>query len=110
MAWQYTITPSGRERFLEWLRPPFRPEVTSPPPDPLRTRVHFLGLLPPPQRAALLRDAIERLGGHLEALEPTPDDNDDDRRALRGAVLVLRARIEWLTKLHAEATRSARRR
>ncbi len=106
MAWNYSITPTGRARFLEWLRPPFPAEVTSLPPDPLRTRVHFLGLLPPAQRAAMLREAITSLRGGLGELKPAPDDNADDRRALKGAVLALRARIGWLTGLHREATRT----
>ncbi len=105
-AWLYAITPTGRERFLAWLRPPFSPDVVSVPPDPLRTRVHFLALLSPRRRAGMLGEAVASLRRQLGALKAMPGDNDDDRRALKGAVLATRARIEWLASLHREATRT----
>lgn len=107
-AWLYAITPSGRERFLEWLQPPFDADVVSVPPDPLRTRVHFLGVLSPRQRAEMLRQALADLRRQLETLKPSAEDNTDDRRALRGAVLAARARIQWLTGLQREITKTTR--
>jgi DNA-binding PadR family transcriptional regulator len=106
-AWLYAITPTGRERFLAWLQPPYGPEIITVPPDPLRTRMHFLGVLPPRQRARMLREAIADLRRHAELLKPRTEDTPDDRRALRGAVLATRTRIEWLTSLHREAEQDA---
>lgn len=102
-AWLYSITPEGRRRFLAWLQPPFSAELISIPPDPLRTRVHFLGVLSRRQRAVLLRAAIEGLRQHLAALEAEAGGNADDRSAQRGAVLITRARLDWLASLQRAA-------
>lgn len=106
MAWRYAITSAGRARFLAWLRPPFGPDVAGVPPDPLRTRVHFLGVLSRAQRVQMLADALASVRAELALLQPGDGDDADDRRALRGAVLATEARIEWLAGLQREAARA----
>lgn len=95
----YGITRAGRERLLAWIEPPFEPDVVSIAMDPLRTRVHFLGALPPARRRAFLRQARAELVRHLEELASEPVTDEFDRQALRGGLRVTRARIAWLDEL-----------
>ncbi len=107
-AWNYSLTAAGRASVVAWLEPPFSDAVISVAPDPVRTRVSILGALPRARRIRFLKQAIAELRRHLESLEPGAEWDDDDRRALRGAVLVTRARIEWLDELLRESGRNAR--
>ena len=95
----YGITRAGRERLLAWIEPPFEPDVVSIAMDPLRTRVHFLGALPPARRRAFLRQARAELVRHLEELASEPVTDEFDRQSLRGGLRVTRARIAWLDEL-----------
>src|SRR5262245_60840622 len=107
-AWLYAITPGGRRRLRAWLLPPFSADLVSTPQDPLRTRVHFLSLIPERQRAALFDAALAGLRRHLSALQALRKVGPDDRRALRGAVLAMRARIAWFAGLRREGARTRR--
>ena len=95
----YGITRAGRERLLAWIEPPFEPDVVSIAMDPLRTRVHFLGALPPARRRAFLRQARAELVRHLEELASEPVTDEFDRQSLRGGLRVTRARIAWLDEM-----------
>src|SRR6185436_15686794 len=64
-AWRYAITARGNARFRAWLEPPFAPEVISVPPDPLRTRIHFLATMTSARRAKFVAAALAGLRGHL---------------------------------------------
>lgn len=104
----YALTRTGRERLLAWIEPPFEPDVVSIAMDPLRTRVYFLGALPPVRRRVFLRQARAELERHLEDLAAEPVEDDYDRQALRGGLRVTRARIAWLDELLAKPSRRAR--
>jgi len=95
----YRITRAGRGHLTDWIEPPFEPDVVSIAMDPLRTRVHFLGALPPARRRAFLRQARAELVRHLEELASEPVTDEFDRQALRGGLRVTRARIAWLDEL-----------
>jgi DNA-binding PadR family transcriptional regulator len=94
-AWTYAITAQGRRRFLAWLEPPFEPECVSLPPDPLRTRLSFLGVLPAARRARFLAGAKAALEAELEALESRAEQDEDERRAHSSGVHAMRARLRW---------------
>jgi DNA-binding PadR family transcriptional regulator len=98
-GWQYALTAAGRERFLAWLGPPMTGEVVAIAADPLRTRAHFLGALPPKRRAAFLAAAKDALERHLGDLAPRGDVDRFDRLALRSAVRVTQARLAWLAEV-----------
>ena len=59
------ITPSGTRALKSWMGPPLDPASLGIPPDPLRTRLRFLEVLPPARRRAFLDEAIESLEAGL---------------------------------------------
>jgi DNA-binding PadR family transcriptional regulator len=97
--WLYELTKSGRDCLTEWLSPPLGRDLISVAPDPLRTRVYFLGALSPRQRARFLAQARENLERHIEELAAMPSVDEFDRLADRGAVRLTRARIAWLKEV-----------
>jgi DNA-binding PadR family transcriptional regulator len=107
-GWLYSLKAAGRERFLAWVGPPLTEEVVSIAPDPLRTRVHFLGGLTPRRRDAFLTASRAALERHLETLAHTPDMDEFDELARRGAVRLTRARIAWLDEVRAGLARLKR--
>lgn len=101
-GWRYELTSSGRRRFLAWLEPPFASEVLSVPPDPLRTRLSFLSVLPPARRKRYFDASVRALSAHLEALRASSEDEDDDERHAHAAgTHAMRARIEWMRSFRA---------
>lgn len=97
----YSLTPAGRSRLTAWLAPPLGPEVTGVPPDPLRTRLSFLAVLPAAARRAFVEEA---LAGNRAALQAARADLREARKGpdpwrrlvARGALAALRARKGWL--------------
>lgn len=110
-GWHYALTAKGRERFLAWLGPPLTGEVVSIAPDPLRTRVFFLGALSPAKRKAFFDSARAVLERHLEDLGRQGVADDLDRLALAGAVRLTHARLAWMEEVRRalRARKSARR-
>jgi DNA-binding PadR family transcriptional regulator len=104
-GWHYELTRRGRERFLDWLGPPFAPDVVCLAADPLRTRAHFMGALPARKRAKFLTDARAELERHLRALKVEPDFDDYDRIAMRAAIRVTRAKMQWIDEVGRELAR-----
>jgi len=103
----FTLSPAGLQSLREWLSPPFGPSVGAATFDPIRTRIVFLGALPPRARKRFVDDAIrvvrERLV-ELEALYETERATGRKLDALgtRGAIYELRARLEWLDGVREE--------
>jgi len=95
-GWLCSITPAGRGRLLAWLGPPIAPDVVAIAPDPLRTRLYFLGALAPRRRAAFFTQARTALEDHLRTLAAQETPDAFDRLAMRGAMASTRARIAWL--------------
>jgi DNA-binding PadR family transcriptional regulator len=98
----YSLTPAGSRSLAMWLEAPVDDWVAGVPPDPLRTRAHFLGALSARKREAFLasaRDAVER------QLKTVEEDYRRKRKggyeywATRGALLSMRARRTWLIEL-----------
>jgi DNA-binding PadR family transcriptional regulator len=104
-GWHYTLTPRGRVRFLDWLGPPFTPDVVCLAADPLRTRAHFMGALAPRKREKFLADARAELERHLRALKVEPEFDEYDRMAMRAAIRVTRAKMQWLDEVGRELAR-----
>jgi DNA-binding PadR family transcriptional regulator len=94
--WLYELTKAGRESFLAWLAPPLEPDLISIAPDPLRTRIYFLGALSAPRRAAFLAQARAKLIRHMADLKDATETDEFDRLANRGAIRLARARVAWL--------------
>jgi DNA-binding PadR family transcriptional regulator len=97
----YTLTAAGEKAFLQWLGPPFSPLVLGTPPDPIRTRVGFLGALSPVQRQAFLTEAENQFAQHLSvvaAAEPSISDTFE-RLALQGSYRTMAARMEWVREM-----------
>jgi DNA-binding PadR family transcriptional regulator len=94
--WLYELTKTGREFLLGWLAPSLDPDLVSIAPDPLRTRIYFLGALPPRRRSAFLAQARAKLIRHMAALKDATETDEFDRLANRGAVRLARARVAWL--------------
>jgi DNA-binding PadR family transcriptional regulator len=100
----YSLTTAGREALSRWLGPPLTDATLGIPPDPLRTRMRFLGALPHQLEMSLLTEAEVRLREHLTRVE---EECERYRRAgeshaclmARGAVRMLRARLEWVREV-----------
>ena len=94
----YSLTAAGSRALSRWLSPPLSALVVGAPPDPIRTRIGFLGLLRPAGRHALLADAIAKIRAQLGVLAAALKKPQDpfDRLALRGSYLMMAARLSWL--------------
>src|SRR5262245_54643433 len=95
----YALTAAGQRALLRWLGPPLSPLTVGAPPDPVRTRVGFLGLLSPAARRAFLAEAADRFGRQLPGLAAAAADagaDPFDRWAYRGSYLVMQARLTWV--------------
>src|SRR5262249_34066386 len=89
---QLVLTPPGQRILLPWLRPPSPDWVVGVPPDPLRTRLRFLGALSAVEQAKFLADAESQIQFHLQASEADSERQRDDLyayRMARGAVAAL---------------------
>jgi DNA-binding PadR family transcriptional regulator len=104
--WSYALTAPGHDAFLAWLSPPFDPDLISIAPDPLRTRMYFLGALSPRRRATFLARASEQLERYLKVVAQLPQSDEFDRLAVRGALRLTRARIAWLADVRRSLART----
>lgn len=97
---RYRITPSGRAALRRWLGPAVSVFSASLPPDPLRTRVAFLGALDPPDRAQFLKEAEARILAQMEDAAGYARAADDpwSRLVSDGARATLHARLEWIRR------------
>ena len=99
----FVLTAAGSRAVEKWLEPSVPDWVAGVPPDPLRTRIRFLGLLPLEKQKELLRVAQQSVEWHL--LEMLSDCR---RRRVkggfeywmaRGALMAMRARRAWLREM-----------
>jgi DNA-binding PadR family transcriptional regulator len=103
---ELTITPDGLAALRSWLLP--LPEWTGfVPVDPVRTRMFFLGVLPPEEQEAFLADAEAKARAGVKALREEHEEHLRkeeawEARATRGALLTQEARIEWLAEVRRE--------
>jgi DNA-binding PadR family transcriptional regulator len=82
-----SISSSGSRALKQWLSVPVPEWVAGVPPDPLRTRIRFLGAIGNKLRQQFLEDAYHRTQAHLAAIEA-----DCARRRTRGKFEYLIAR------------------
>ena len=108
-----SVAPSGSRALRQWLSVPIPEWVAGVPPDPLRTRIRFLGAIGNKLRQQFLKDAYHRTRTHLAAIEA-----DCVRRRMhgkfeyliaRGALLSMRSRCAFLQEIsEALGTRHSR--
>lgn len=95
-----SLTAIGVRAFRRWLSIPVPAWVVGIPPDPLRSRVRFLGALPPSGQRAFVAEALRVAGRQLRLLEA----DSRAQHALgpfhhlmsRGALLTMQARLAFL--------------
>lgn len=103
---QYSLTQAGFESLRHWLRA--MPDwVVAVPPDPLRTRLEFLGALPKKQRAQFLEEARSKMRSHLHDVEEYSASvrTGDDKHpflASRGTLRTAKARLQWIGEVLSE--------
>jgi hypothetical protein len=88
--------------------------VTGVPADPLRTRIELIGALSPAERSRFVREAIEAVNAHVEAVsrEVVRRRGSGERLAelaALGALVALRARVKWLERAAVELARPRKR-
>ena len=100
---ELTPTPKARVLLGEWVSSVDAAGAAATP-DPVRTRMFFLGLLPPEQRRAAVANAIAATQAAIHQAElrrarRPQAANDLERLSTEGVFLELRARLEWLNRL-----------
>ncbi len=100
----FKVTQEGKRALKSWLGPPVPDWVTSIPVDPLRTRLRFLGALPPGKRDRFLMDVQDQLTCKLEELQQDcrrlkKHDDPYPHAMARGAVHLTRARLRWIVEI-----------
>ena len=84
---QISLTTAGSRALRLWLSLPVPEWVAGVPPDPLRTRVRFLGAIDAKQQRAFLQDVHRRTQAHLHVVEA-----DCERKRAKGGFQYLMAR------------------
>ncbi|MBA3882331.1 MAG: PadR family transcriptional regulator [Chthoniobacterales bacterium] len=102
------VTASGRGAVDAWLLH-ITAGVAGPTPNPIRTRMYFVGIVAPAKRSAIIRRATESTRAAIAAAEQAradrmaADEGDAVQHlASEGVLFELRARLEWLTWLEAQ--------
>ena len=93
------ITRIGERRLKEWFTVPVPDWVAGVPPDPLRTRIRFLGALAPAEQRRFIRSAYRETEKQLRSVERDSRQPGRDRYTAltsRGALLSMRARRQFL--------------
>jgi DNA-binding PadR family transcriptional regulator len=111
---QISLTAAGLRILRRWLAVPLQGWVAGVPPDPLRTRVRFLGALSADQRRQFIRRAHRQTQEHLRLVEK---DCKLRRSAgkfqflmARGALLSMRARCAFVREVTKALGLSTRKR
>jgi len=104
------ITPAGKRAFKQWMLDR-SPVVVGLPPDPIRTRVRFLGLLSSAEGSTLLATFERQMRGQLVRMRRTPRPAGapvSDTLAMMGARFAQEKRVEWIAEARKLAERSRR--
>jgi DNA-binding PadR family transcriptional regulator len=102
-----SLTAAGRRALRRWLCAPLAEWVVGVPPDPLRTRVRFLGVLTPREQRQFLRAAKEGVQKHRALVErdwlwsyvPARRNNKFRKLQARGALLSMEARWAYVREV-----------
>jgi DNA-binding PadR family transcriptional regulator len=103
-----SLTPAGRMAFQRWLGPPVSARVGGVPPDSLRTRIRFLGLVSARKQASFLEMA--RRSAERSLLVVRADCTYWKMRGgfryliARGALMSMEARCRWLREVQRAVT------
>jgi DNA-binding PadR family transcriptional regulator len=104
----YATTAAGRRAHEAWLFEELDDAVFAPPPDPLRFRLYFLGLLPRAAQRRFLDTALARLEAELPRQRRYAEGYAPEgptlysRLASEGMVELTQARLRWLTRVRRE--------
>jgi DNA-binding PadR family transcriptional regulator len=100
---RYRVTAGGRRALRRWIGPPIHDMVVGVPADPLRMRVACSSLLPPRDRRAFLRITVARMRQQLTVAERGLSAEETGgfhfQLMARGAVAMMRARLEWIEEV-----------
>jgi DNA-binding PadR family transcriptional regulator len=100
---QISLTAAGLRVLRRWLAVPLQDWVAGVPPDPLRTRVRFLGALPLDQRRQFIRRAHRQTQEHLRLVEEDcklrRSTGNFQYLMARGALLSMRARCAFVREV-----------
>ncbi len=105
----YALTAAGEAAFARWLGPPFDALTLGVPPDPIRTRISFLGLLSPAQRSVFFSEATANLRSSLTGIKDALAREEDpfERLAVHGAQVAMQSRLAWLIEMDRTLRRDA---
>ncbi|MHC4844703.1 MAG: PadR family transcriptional regulator [Planctomycetota bacterium] len=98
----YSIASAGEALLRDWLGGPQADEVFSTHYNPVRTRLYFLGVLPPRKQKAFLMAAEESIRRRLPELERDRDEHEAEgwthsALAVEESLFVMRAQLRWLS-------------
>jgi DNA-binding PadR family transcriptional regulator len=100
---QISLTTAGSRVLQLWLSLPIPEWVAGVPPDPLRTRVRFLGAINPNQQRAFLQSAYQLTQAHLRAVEADCErkraEGEFQYLTARGALLSMQSRWTFLQEV-----------
>jgi DNA-binding PadR family transcriptional regulator len=100
---QYRMTPGGRRALRRWIGPPIHEAALGVPPEPLRMRVACLSLLSARERRAFLRHVAQRMAKDLATGERGLAAEETGgfyfKLMARGAVAMMRARLQWIEEV-----------
>ena len=100
----YELTEKGRECLRRWLGPPLTKEATGLLSDPIRTRLSFISALSRNDQQDFLFEAKTIIHSHVDRSEEECKRNREtgntvDYIVSRGALLLSRARLEWIEEV-----------
>jgi len=95
-----TITPTGKQALRQWLSQD-KSDMAVVEFDPIRTRLHFLGILTPRQRERFIRESMASLQREIEETRLLIESRQQAGNkwgvwGATGALRVLQARLTWL--------------
>ncbi|HUU84065.1 MAG TPA: PadR family transcriptional regulator [Phycisphaerae bacterium] len=97
----YTITRRGTAALRRWVCPPLPDEAAAITYDPIRTRMYFLGIVPPDRQSGFLAEAEAALRRQIRVVQAECAryaglGDTFSHLAMTGALRIMRARIAWL--------------
>ena len=107
---RFSLTPGGSRALAAWLSPPLGPEVLGIPPDPLRTRLPFLGALPRRTQEKFAAEAARELRKDLREARSRKARKRSaewhEELLAEGVIAAMKARLDWMLSV-AERLRRA---
>jgi DNA-binding PadR family transcriptional regulator len=100
----YVMTPVGSRALIKWLGTLDAPAAISVPPDPLRNRIAFFGLLDPETRGTYLSSAVRELTACVERVQAHTEREKTagkifDYLVSAGAQRTIESRLAWLLEV-----------